>query len=269
MPKTISSISFSDLIWTGFNENRISFYIIGIDGKLHFTVSSHEKDQYVNLHITKNVANQIYKPKITIVKAEKTAMQEIMEIVAKAFFVKKFKPIHFRNYSRRARKRMRILFLDNFEEQPIFNVIEKKPTESYHRHSKIKNGRLKINEQITEEMAVFARSKQWQHQVLNCLKVVNKKSFNGNQFRGGILILGAQSMPFISRNNNCYILQKGIQIENFLQTFMKPELVSILMNNCRNAISIIKEAKTYADTKPYDIPIVLYVEKPTQPATIG
>src|ERR1700743_1741142 len=77
MNTTINHISFEDSLWIKFSEELISFGHKGLPSDVHFTISFDPRNEDINFHITRNVSNQLNKPKITIACIHKELFKEL------------------------------------------------------------------------------------------------------------------------------------------------------------------------------------------------
>src|SRR2546430_620515 len=94
--KEIDSVCVSDLIWTQFKENRVSFSFKGLPNSIHFTIAWSKKTGNINLHITKNTGDGSNKPKFVIVNFNKSFLDELLSFAPALMINAVFQPISFK-----------------------------------------------------------------------------------------------------------------------------------------------------------------------------
>jgi hypothetical protein len=261
MSADIESISISELFWVQYKNNRISFRIESLPGDVHFTISWHENSSNINLHITKNTADENNKPKIVIAEIDKKAANELMTFVPACIFNHLYTPISFKNYSRKSRKNIRLCFFDDIEKHPNRAVIEKKATQLFDRASTIKRKKLSLSAGFGNDFIPLLRSVEMRSLLVNNVRNYTIKSFQSTVARAGILFLGDKSLQFISINGKCFTLRQKLTIHSLLTSFMKPELASGMIAKVEEAIILLHDAQTLNDTAIYSNPYQLFIEE--------
>jgi len=256
----INSLSIGDLFWSEIEDGRISFRFHGMAPSVHFTISW-ENENNINLHITKNIGDGTYKPKIVIAKWDKDLVNKFIPYIPALIIGKIYEPLSFKIYSRRSRKNIRIIYLDEIENHANFKSFEKDATGIFKKHSVVKRkNRLKIKTSVEKDFLSLFSSGPIKSLFLNNLRTLHTKSFKSPASRCGIIFLGNKKHQFVTYNNRCYILKNRKNFQEFLKVFMKPELVDELTVKVNEALIRIKDANTYADTLPYNNPHQLYLE---------
>ena len=259
-----NSISFSDFFWIEFASNRVSFSFKGLPQGVHFTIAWNEAGMY-NLHITKNIGDQIDKPKYVIAYLDKALLDEMSLYLPGIVLNSIFQPVSFKRYSRKDRKNIRIVYLDNLEDGHCDKLIKEKITGVWQQVSKIrrkgKRNQLKVIKGFENALKPFANSEQIKGLMFSKMQVLTSRSFKTGSVRGGVLLMGKNSYPFVAINGKCYAAMKKITIYELLISFANPEFAKSLMDYINEALIRISDAQCFADTKPFNRPYQLFIEK--------
>jgi hypothetical protein len=260
MLEEIDSISFSDLFWIQYKDDRISFRINGLPEDIHFTISWHKNSSKVNLHITKNVGDEGNKPKIVIAEFKKSIIEELVSLIPVCILNSLYSPISFKKYSRKSRKNIRLCYLDELEKHKFCIPIEEMVTQIFKEASTIKRKKLRVRSNLENNFIPILHSAEMRFLFLSNLKSLNSRSFASGTNRAGVLFMGKKTFQFISSNGKCYIQRQKMTIYDLLTSFMKPELARSLINLTNEALEQIKNAETFNDTIPFNRPYQLFIE---------
>lgn len=260
MNKEIDSISISDFFWTQFKENRFSFSFRGLPQSIHFTIAWSKETGRMNFHITKNIGTGNDKPKFVIANFDKAFLNELMLFIPPLVFHKVFQPVSFKKYSRKERRKIRLVFLDDIEKASDNIRIAEELTDIWKIGSTIKRKRLIISKEIEEFLLPFISSSGARELLINNMRSLNGNSFNSKSIRSGMILMGKKVSPFISVNGRCYAITKRVGIYELLISFTNPEFAHALLDYIKEALERLPAAKSSEDTLPYNRPYQLYIE---------
>lgn len=261
MNKKIDSLSISDFLWAQFKENRFSFSFKGLPKSVHFTIAWNPETGKMNLHITKNTGNGNDKPKFIIANFDKPFLDELMSFVPSLVFQKVFQPVSFKKHSRKERKNIKLIFLDDIEKKTAKPNIAEELSTIWQLGSSVKRKRLSISKEIDEHLLPFISSYRMRMLLIDNMRRLNKNSFSSAAIRPGIILFGNKVSPFISVNGKCYAFTKRIGIYELLTTLTNPEFARALLDYIKEALERLPDARSFQDTIPYNRPYQLYMEK--------
>ena len=94
------------------------------------------------------------------------------------------------------------------------------------------------------------------------MQPLTSRSFKTSSAKAGVLIMGKHSYPFITHDGKCYAANKQITFYcELLTSFANPEFAKSLMEYINEALIRISDAQCSADTKPFNRPYQLFIEK--------
>lgn len=259
--KGIDSFSISDLFWTQFKKNRISFSFKGLADSVHFTIAWNNETGKMNLHITKNLGDGTNKPKFVIAYFNKDFLDELMSFAPATIFNYIFQPVSFKRYSRKSRKNIRLMYLDELETDNNYSSIKNELTSKWNQQSQVKRNRFKIRKGFEKAFIPIIHTKPIRSFLQNNIRNLSGRSFNSKSIRGGILVIGKKAFPFISSNGKCYAMTKRMTIYELLTTFSNPEFARSLVEYINEALLRLPDAQSLADTEPFNRPFTLFIEK--------
>ncbi len=256
----IDSISVSNVFWTQFKENRISFSFTGLPESIHFTIAWGNTTGKMNLHITKNTSNRSDKPRFQIALFDRHLLSQLSSFVPSAIFFSHFKPINFKSYSRKARRSTQILFFDDLEKDKTHIQIKERLELAWNQVSTEKRNRLKIKKEFEKDFIPLINDYHFRTFLIRNLRPITNRTFKNKIFNAGVILIGTKTYPFFALNGKCYVAKKKITIYELLCSFAKPEFVRSFLDYISEALDRLPMLRTYADSLPYNRPYQLYIE---------
>lgn len=260
MTDELESISLGGVFWIQFKKDRLSFRTAEIPEDIHFTISWHENNSKINLHVTRNVPDGNNKPKIVIAEMEKHVAATIMNFLPTAIFHHLFTPVYFKSYSRKSRKNIKLCFYDDMEKHQARTLLEKEFTKTFRDASLTKRKKLKIDLAAATTLLPVLQSPEMRSIFLDNLRNLTLHSFYSALPRAGIIFMGKRSLQFLSVRGNCYLLKEKITASALLASFMTPELAKGVTGKIQKAITTLQTAETFSDTIPFNNPYQLFIE---------
>jgi hypothetical protein len=254
----INTISLGKIIWLQFKENRISFTFPGLPKSIHFTIAWNIETGKANLHITKNTGDGKNKPKLVIANFDKYFLEDLMKFAPMVCFHKIFEPINFKKYSRKSRKNIRLLFLDNFGSKEN-NLLEEKMLDTWKQISTTKKHRLKIENDFEKAFLPLVKSKQTKTLLEDKLRELTSRSFNTEKSRSGIIIIGKKSYPFLTINGKCFAITKKVNPYELFTSFTESDFAHSIVEYINEALMRIQGATTFEDTLSFNRPYTLCI----------
>ncbi|MBW7943454.1 MAG: hypothetical protein H3C64_13965 [Candidatus Kuenenia stuttgartiensis] len=241
--------------WAHFNERRVSFQPDGLPPSIHYTIST-EKDGIMNFHITKNTKDHTNKPQIKIARFDKAFLDELMTFAPGVITGKMFR--RFRLFPREI-KNARALFWDEMEkDRETLDIVKELEPIIY---LAFKGNKVKFTKEFIKQLEAKAASGDIQKHLQKHLRRLHAHSFDPPAWRWGILVSRGKMMAFICGYGKCYVVRKDMRFEELLRAFATPAFARTITDCANEALERIKDAETYEDTRPYNNPYTLYIEK--------
>lgn len=262
MTKTIDHISINDVFWVQFKSHLVSFGFKGLPDNIHFTIGFDDRSPDINLHITKNVADQTNKPKIRIACIDKILLEEIVPSLSVAMLNKFLQPIDLEELKRKYDYDLGFISLDSFEHSDRYSLTEQKLIDSFKDISKFKRKtRLKIQGDIENRLEAFSTSEEMQSLLLD--NMVELTTEFQKPVDGGMIISEDSTLQVIRLNDKWFTLRTDLKPFDLLTTFINSKLANHLIWKTKRALVNIKNAETYADIQPLDKPVRLIRQNST------
>ena len=251
MTKTINYISINDIFWVQFKSHIVSFGFKGLPDNIHFTIGFDDRSPDINIHITKNVADQTNKPKIRIACIDKILLEEIVPSLSIAMLNKFLQPIDLDELKRKYDYDLGFISFDSFEHSDTYSLTEQKLIDSFKDISKFKRKtRLKIEGDIEKRLVSFSTSEDLQASILD--NMVELTTEFQKPVDGGMIISEDSTLQVIRLNDKWFTLRTDLKPFDLLTTFINSNLASRLIWKTKRALVNVKKAETYADTKSFD-----------------
>jgi len=262
MTKDIDHISINDIFWFQFKSHLFSFGFKGLPDNVHFTIGFDHRSPDINLHITKNVGDSTYKPKITIVCINKNLLEEIVPSLSLAMLNKFLQPIDLDELKSKYDYDLGFISFESFEHSDTYSLTEQKLIDSFKDISKFKRKtRLKIEGDIEKRLEFFSTSEDLQAAIFN--NMVRLTTEFQKPVDGGMIISDDTVLQVIRFNDKWFTLRTELKSFDLLTTFINPKLAKHLIWKTMRALVTIKYAETFADTKKINKPVRLIQEEKT------
>ncbi len=256
MTDTVDYISINDIFWVQIKSHLVSFGFKGLPDNVHFTIGFDDRSPDINLHITKNVADSINKPKIRIICIDKILLEEIAPSLSLAMLNKILQPIDLGELKRKYNYDLGFISFDNFEHSKTYSLTEQKLIDSFKDISKFKRKtRLKIEGDIEERLELFSISEDLQSSIFD--NMVELTTEFQKPVDGGVIISEDNTLQVIRFNYKWFTIRTDLKPFDLLKAFINPKLENHLIWKTKRALVSIKYAETYADTKQLDKPVRL------------
>lgn len=256
----ITFISLQDFFWIRFDEHQINFSFKGIPEDVHFTIAFNPNSEYVNLHLSRNVAGiaLMDKPRYDLVSISKKDIKSFEEdaplrflrIMLEAFDLEKFKLQHGGNIG--------FLSYDNLRlESEGYSIVQTKLHEDFKKISRVKRKtRIKVEGDIGEILLDFSCSEEMQNYIQNHIEEL-PTSFS-KPIEGCMLITNDGVVQLLREGDSWYRFREDISPKHLLEAFIEPETVKRLIFYSKRSIVRIRSAATKADTSKHNAPIYLH-----------
>lgn len=254
MTENINYISINNF-WIQFKEHLIAFGHERLPKDIHFTIVYDIKNPNLNFHITKNIDNSSKKPQIKIVIIDKNIINKILITSLFSILKQILIPIDISNLKSKYRDIGYISF-NTLEQKEMYSLTEKKLIDSFKDITNIKRKtRLKIKGDIEQILSDYAKSEVINSYLLdNIIEWTNEpKEF----IESGVIITPDYAFHVIHINQSWYRFKTDINISEILTSILNPSLAKKIIWKTKRALIVVKNAKTYEDTKAHNSPIRL------------
>lgn len=256
MNTPINYISLEDALWIQFSEELISFGHSGLPSDVHFTISFDSRSENINFHVTRNVGNALSKPKITIACINKELFRELQNPLANAIFAKLFSPLDIRFWRSKYGRDLYYCSFTELEKDKRKNDLEEKMIEGFKEISHIKRKtRLKIKGATEEKLMNMVASSKMKNLLLDNLQRIPAKYTNPTDV--GCLLTRKKAILFMRVGDTWYQINQQLKPVELLMAGVDTNTSAELINKFNESLQVIKTAKSYQDTRPYDNPIHL------------
>jgi hypothetical protein len=261
MNTQIDYISIEDFFWIQFREELVSFGHHYLPADVHFTISYNSRSEDINFHLTRNVFDCLNKPKITIACMNKELFKDLQEPLSAAIFNKLFVPLDIRFWRGKYGRDLCYLSFSELEKDKRKEQVEEKITQSFKEISHVKRkSKLKIKGATEKKITGIIASAKMRNLMLDNLRSVPVKFIHHSD--AGFLLTKKQVVPFIRFGDNWYRIKDQVKPMDLLMAGVDTVTSKELVNKFNESLTIIKTAKSYHDTEPYDNPICLVRHEP-------
>ena len=256
MTATIDHININDIFWIHIKDHLVTFGFKGLPEDTHFTISFDDKSPDINLHVTKNVSDPKNKPKITVVRINKTLLEKVAPSLTLSILNKLLQPIDIDELKNRYNHDLGYITFDNFGHSDSFSLTEQKLIDSFKDISRFKKKtRLKIEGNIEKRLESIANSKDLQTSIFK--NMVELSTEFQKPFEVGIIISEENILQVIRINNKWFTLKTDLKPSDLLTAFVNPRLCKHLIWKTKRALVAVKNAETYSETKHLNKPVRL------------
>jgi hypothetical protein len=262
MAGLLKRIKWESTAWLSIGKHVLSFCWRGLPKDVHFSINYNAEDDYVNLHVTRNVVSQFNKPKIEIVRVKKIEVEEVAKLICQTLLADIFVPFDIRPFQRGSSKMAwgaRYISFKRFEKSRNYRNFKIQLIRTFRQHSSIKShgGRISMRAQmLTAFEKLFSRSDMAHLMMENIGKV--PICYPPNMDFG--MLLTKNSHFFVLRHKKQWYRYNSDQDPlKSLSLSLGPELAQELVEHGKWAIDFVSRSITYQDTEPYDEGITLFL----------
>jgi hypothetical protein len=238
------------LFWVHFQKHRISFWVKGFPEELHYTIAFNDESRYVNLHISKNCSDP--KPRITVVYAEKKLLEELIPLIIEILLKGLIEPINIQSFL----KDGTATFISNskIKRSRSYTLFEKRLIEHFRPITEIKRRkRLKIVGEIETHLEQFIQNGD-NSRLITRLAIDDRLSNNTDTV---IHHADGTTQAYAFRTGGKWYRFGDTKPMEMLRKFMVPELPEKIFFYLKRSIVVVRDAKSYQDTEPFNHPIQL------------
>lgn len=254
------NISITDIFWIESDRNKTCFSLKGFPNDIHFVISHHQDEVYGNIYVSKTVDTKDTKLKIRIIQFKKSAFLEVEPLLAFIVFNTLLRPLSLKNYTPSIRKRIKILFLEDFESNGFNKGVEEKIDQIFTHNSNPPFKKVMFDGCFFKGLTTIFNSKNYEKFYNSDLQAVTDNTFALEASKIGVLFYGKSIIPFIGYKGNGYAINQDASLIDLLICFMSPSLAQNVLEKTFQAIEQIQKANTRADTQPYDNPIPIFID---------
>jgi hypothetical protein len=248
-------ISVDNYFWIRFNENFISLGTHEQKSDIHLTISYHTNDTHVNLHLSKNIETGDRKPKIEICRINKGLLDETIKVglntllsnILERIDVDSFKSndenLEYMSMDEVDESTER-LFLNSFKEDEDYKIKQKR--------------RLKIATDIETKFKQISERPEFEEMFKTKTKPLESST---NQIEAGVIMTSGTSFSAMKIGDNWYKFRDNVDVYSLLSGIVERQTIARLKWRFKKSVILIKRAKSYEDTKEYDMKKVV-LEKP-------
>lgn len=266
MKDAINHIRLENIAWIRFAKHVTSFGWKDLQNDVHFSISHRPQDDFVNLHITRNVdgTERNNNPKIEIARISKTDANEALSIFAKLLSHSTWEPLSL-NLSKRKHKRSpKHLYLPftYIEKGKQFFRIRRGIESILQKASTQKGGKkLTIAQTIAADLEKWVSNPSMGNFLLKQLKKLPLKP--SEKFQTGLL-LSKEYTGCIRFNKHGIYKLKDNPLLTVLERLFGPNLLVTLTQHIQSSINTISKSISYQQTKQYNNPIHLGLNQPSK-----
>lgn len=256
MIKNINHIAFNDLFWFQIKPHLISFGFKGLPADTHFTIGFDPRSPDINLHLTKNVKDYKNKPKVTVVKINKTILEEDLEILLIKLLNKLMQPFDFQRYRSQFDYNLGFISLDNFQtldglpqtKQGLIDLFKE-------LHQIKKKTRLKIKGDVDGKLESYAKSESFREEMIGKLIEIDRNFTTLDN--GGIIISEEKTILVLRFDKAWYSIKNDMKLIDLITIFVNQALATKIIQKAKRAIIIVKQSQSYEESAKHDQPIKL------------
>lgn len=241
----------------------------GLPDDVHFTLSHRPEDEYVNLHITRNIGDSGNKPKIEIARLHKDACVKMLEAFSTAYLHIGWEKVFLNLPKGRYKKSPDHYFLslDELQKHKRFSKLRQGMSHAFQKSSRIKRkNRLKIFKTIEQEMEQLYLDPSLQKSLNKSFRKL--PLFPGSKPQVGILVSEEYTGCVILTREGVFQLNRSA-LPGIISRLIQPELYADFLAFIPFAIQQVSHAKTYRDTEHLDHPYSLHLVYPDANIPVG
>jgi hypothetical protein len=244
--------------WFRFNENAVSFGSSMLPKEMHYTISYHPNDSFINLHVTKNTNDQKNKPQIKIVRISKEDAIKYTDNITRRLLGNMLKPFDITEFKRRNRNKIRFLPFDALKDSPDGKVLEGKLTEAFMPITNKKKSRVKIKGNIGETLENLATSKEYLKRIGKNIRPIPKR--HKTLVEGGTLVSRNESISVIRRGDQWFEVLTQNQFSSLIEIITTKDISRVVLGRAKMAMVKLREAKVYQDVEKYNksVPTIIF-----------
>ena len=259
MQSSISQISLSPYFFAQVKPNMVVLGFAGLPNKLHLTIAKSGTTSDVNLHIT-NENGAAQKPCIRVAIADTRKLEQAAQANALEWLFNLLEPIRLRPRPKRNRlgyrDRAYYIRLDDFAENPTFEVARKALKTWFWKNAKVKGGKkLKIQPQLIHSFKEYA----WSPVVKDSFKRNFKPAFKtwispveyglwcSEEYDGLVFVIQGQ----------LYRFKENMNPADLLSIWADESVIKALTDKYQSALDEVAKAVDYEDTRQADRPVRL------------
>jgi len=258
----INHISFEGTFRIWFEEHCTGIWWEGLPADVHFTLSHRPQDDFVNLHVTRNLGNPRNKPKIEIARLNKDACLKMLEAFNIVFLQQGWKKLAL-DLSKIRHKKSSVHYflpLDELQNHKRFFKLRQGMVHAFRKSSKVKQKRrLKIFKSIEQEMEQLTRDPALQKNIYKSFRKL--PLWWGSKPQAGIFVSDEYTGCVIITSEGVFEINRSA-LPEIISRLIQPELYADFLKFIPFAIQQVSVAQTYQDTEHLDHPFPLHLIDP-------
>lgn len=268
MEKPVNFISIDNPLlgihfWVRFNENVISFGSHQLPKDIHYSISFHPDDDYINLHITKNVSNAKNKPQIKIVKISKADAKQYEKAFCRRLLGHILKPLDIAAFKIRSRNNVGFLSFDELQKGSTPKEMEEELATAFSPITKRQGGgaKIKVKGDITAALQEMTESPEYIQKITRKITPISKPPLSFVE--GGVLVSRTESITAIRVGESWYEVISSERPISLFSVLTNEEIEAKILRTIKRGIVHLRNANTYQDVEKHNKDVLkLVITKP-------
>lgn len=252
----INYFKLNDDFWISLQNDIISFGFKGIPKNIHFTLSFNEKNEDINLHITKNSLDQFNKPQLKIFVINKKIILENSEQFLYSFLNGILEKIDVNDLRCKSGYQLSFVSLKSIEKSENISTFQNEIFEYIRKINKSKRkNRLKIVENIGEQFEQFANDITIQNLIIN--NKITFESKSENTIESGIILTENESYFVVKIGVDWFKIRNDLKPVDLISILVDQNVANYIINKITVEVKLIETFNTFEESKKFSNPIRL------------
>lgn len=249
----IRNLEINDF-WCRLSDSIFSIGLGILPKDIHYTFVFDNMLDDVNLHLTKNTANQKNKPQIKIIIIDKKVLSQIAEDILPSFFLSVLEPFDMKSYRAKHNDEVGFVSMAQIENSDLETIIMSRISETFSDITKIRSSgrKLEIKGDLNPRIDNLVTEDKLVEFIFNAAEDI-KESYE-KTVDGGILLTQEEATHILRINGEWYTF-RNLTVFELLCMFVTRKTAYQIICRTINALEVLKDAKTYEDTEKYNYPI--------------
>jgi hypothetical protein len=230
--------SLKDNLWIQFSKNYISVGLPQLEKDIHLTISFHQDDKDINLHLTKNSSDSTNKPKVEICRIDKKLLEVTVEETIGILIHNVIEPLNCHADSV-------YVSMEDIQTQTEQVIPKLFNADDY----SVKNKRkLKVKANLIDKITSISEMEDFKNLYYEAKRKPITES--SSQMESGIILNEGDPIPALKFSNGWYKLRELTSFTDLLKAIVDDRTINGLKMRFKRALVVVKRSETFGDTEP-------------------
>lgn len=260
MNQSFNYFSLDKTFWIQIKEHQVNFGCNKLPLDVHFTIGFDPRTKYIDLHITRNVADQKNKPKLTLIKFYREEILADLERMMLVVVRNHLQLLDIKTLEKEHEEDICFISWDDLKASDSYSKLKDNLLNELNAASRIKRkSRVKMQSDVMNRIEKFANSKEIQAALLACIREVPEDL--SKNIDGGMIVTKNSVIQVVRLFGQWFKINTTLTPSGLLNGIVSPEIVKTLIYRTKRAIVHIKRANSYEDVKDLDKKVMVLIKK--------